>query len=73
LVDGRVVVKGGRLTRVREETLVSKVEPISEKMRRLYTTIERKAPDESELEITKLYKRAFKADVDRVDRRSSYS
>jgi 5-methylthioadenosine/S-adenosylhomocysteine deaminase len=74
LVDGRVVVRGGRLTRVREETLVSKVEPISEKMRKLYARIEREAPDKSELEITKLYKRAFKEErhLDRVNRGSSY-
>ena len=59
LVNGRVVVRKGRLTRVREETLVSKVQPISEKMRKLYAVIAKKAPDKSELEIAKLYKRAF--------------
>ena len=68
LVDGRVVVRKGRLTRVREETLVSKVQPISEKMRKLYAGIARKAPDKSELEIAKLYKRAF-VEERRADRR----
>jgi 5-methylthioadenosine/S-adenosylhomocysteine deaminase len=74
LVDGRVVVRGGRLTRLREEKLVSKVEPISEKMRKLYAMIEREAPDKSELEITRLYKRAFKEEghLSRVNRGSSY-
>jgi len=68
LVDGRVVVRKGRLTRVREETLVSKVQPISEKMRKLYAVIAKKAPDKSELEIAKLYKRAF-VEERRADRR----
>jgi 5-methylthioadenosine/S-adenosylhomocysteine deaminase len=60
LVDGRVVVRGGKLTRLREATLVSKVEPISVKMRKLYAVIARQAPDKTELAIGKLYERAFK-------------
>ena len=32
LVDGKIVVRGGRLTRLREEMPVRRVEPISKKM-----------------------------------------
>jgi hypothetical protein len=60
LVDGRVVVRGGRLTRLREETLVSKVEPISEKMRKLYAVLAQQVPDKTEVAIGKLYERVFK-------------
>jgi len=60
LVDGKIVVRGGRLTRVREETIIRKVEPVSKRMRRLYRAIAKNAPHSAELAIGKLYKNAFK-------------
>lgn len=60
LVDGKIVVRGGRLTRVREEKVIRKVEPISKRMRRLYGMIARNRPDSAESVIRKLYRRAFK-------------
>jgi 5-methylthioadenosine/S-adenosylhomocysteine deaminase len=39
IVNGEVVVREGRLTRVNEEELVQKVEPISRKMHRRYSRI----------------------------------
>jgi 5-methylthioadenosine/S-adenosylhomocysteine deaminase len=70
LVDGRVVVRGGKLTRLREAALVSKVEPISVKMRKLYAVIAQQVPDKTELEIGKLYEQAFKEE--RGSDRSSF-
>lgn len=52
--------RGGRLTRVREEKVIRKVEPISKRMRRLYGMIARNRPDSAESVIRKLYRRAFK-------------
>ena len=60
LVDGKIVVRGGRLTRLREEKVIRKVEPISKRMRRLYGMIARNRPDSAESVIRKLYRRAFK-------------
>jgi cytosine/adenosine deaminase-related metal-dependent hydrolase len=57
-VDGNIVLEGGRLTRVDEPSLLKRVQPISEKMRRLYARIKDK-PDRSQLQIDRLYKRAF--------------
>jgi cytosine/adenosine deaminase-related metal-dependent hydrolase len=55
-VDGNIVLEGGHLTRVDESSLLKRVQPISEKMRRLYASIKDK-PDRSQIQ--RLYKRAF--------------
>src|SRR5437870_7518060 len=60
LVDGRIVVKGGRLTRVREKALLGKIQPISQRMRTIYGLILKKAPDQVEMALRNLYRRAFK-------------
>src|SRR5213594_1980926 len=60
LVDGRIVVKGGRLTRVREKTLLRRIQPISQRMRKIYGHILKKAPDPVEMALRNLYRRAFK-------------
>src|SRR6266478_4259317 len=62
LVDGKVVVRGGRLTRVREEMLMRKVEPISEKMRKRYGAILRSEAGNGKLALQRLYRNAFKDD-----------
>ena len=46
-VDGKVVLEGGRLVGVDEETLIRRVEPISKKMHRLYGLVKKK-PDRSQ-------------------------
>jgi 5-methylthioadenosine/S-adenosylhomocysteine deaminase len=60
LVDGNVVVEGGRLSGVDEESLIRKVEPISKKMYRLYGRV-KKRPDRSQQITRDLYKKAFMA------------
>jgi cytosine/adenosine deaminase-related metal-dependent hydrolase len=60
LVDGKVVVEGGRLTGVDEESLVRRVEPVSKKMHRIYTRI-KKVPDRSQKITDELYKKALAA------------
>jgi hypothetical protein len=60
LVDGKVVVEGGRLSGVDEEALIRRVEPISKKMHRLYGRIKNK-PDRSHRTIRELYKKSFAA------------
>jgi hypothetical protein len=60
LVDGKVVVEGGRLTLVDENALLQKVEPISRKMHRLYGRIKNR-PDRSRQQISKLYNQSFSA------------
>jgi cytosine/adenosine deaminase-related metal-dependent hydrolase len=60
LVAGKIVVEGGRLTRVDEENLVRRVEPISKKMHRIYTRI-KKIPDRSQKITHELYKKALAA------------
>ena len=62
LVDGKVVVRGGRLTRVREEMLMRKVAPISKKMRKRYSAILRSEARKGESSLQKLYRNAFKDD-----------
>lgn len=61
LVDGKVVVRNGRLTFVDEKALVRAVEPISAKMYRIYR---RRNPlaDKTDLAVQRLYRRALKAD-----------
>ena len=61
-VDGKVVVRGGRLTRVREEMLMRKVAPISKKMRKRYSAILRSEARNGESSLQKLYRNAFKDD-----------
>ncbi len=59
LVDGEVVVRGGRLTRVDEEAIIRKVEPISKKMQRYYERIKERS-NRATSTIQRLYQRAFK-------------
>ncbi len=59
LVDGKIVVQEGRLTRVDEKTLVERVAPISKRMNQLYSRIQRQ-PDPAELTLQRLYQRAFR-------------
>ncbi|HEV8725088.1 MAG TPA: amidohydrolase [Candidatus Binatia bacterium] len=60
LVDGKVVLEGGRLTNVDEDALIRRVEPISKTMYRLYGRIKNK-PDRSHRTIRELYKKSFAA------------
>ena len=60
LVDGKVVVEGGRLVGVDEESLIRRVEPISRKMFRLYNRV-KKTPDRSQQTTRELYKESFMA------------
>ena len=60
LVDGKVVLEGGRLIGVDEETLIRRVEPLSKKMHRLYGLVKKK-PDRSQRTIRDLYKKSFMA------------
>jgi cytosine/adenosine deaminase-related metal-dependent hydrolase len=60
LVDGRVVLEGGRLIGVDEEALIRRVEPISKKMHRLYGLVKKK-PDRSRRTTRELYKKSFAA------------
>jgi 5-methylthioadenosine/S-adenosylhomocysteine deaminase len=58
LVDGKVVLEGGRLIGVEEESLIRRVEPISKKMHRLYGLVKKK-PDRSQRTIRDLYRKSF--------------
>ena len=58
LVDGKIVVESGRLTRVDEKNLLQRVEPISRKMGRLYRVIKNK-PDHSRQQIGALYNKSL--------------
>ena len=60
LVDGKVVLEGGRLIGVDEETLIRRVEPLSKKMYRLYGVVKKK-PDRSQRTIRDLYRKSFVA------------
>jgi len=60
LVAGEIVVDGGRLTGVDEDSLIRRVEPISRKMHRLYSRI-KKVPDRSQKITHELYKKALAA------------
>src|SRR5215510_10288458 len=57
LVDGKIVVEGGRLANVDEKSLIRRVEPISKKMYRLYGRIKKK-PDPQRI-TRDLYKKSF--------------
>lgn len=58
LVDGKVVVRNGLLTSVEETALIQKVEPISEKMYRIYN-LNKKRAGKTELAIRRLYRKAL--------------
>ncbi|MBI4489538.1 MAG: amidohydrolase [Deltaproteobacteria bacterium] len=64
LVDGKIVVREGRLTRVNEEAVIQRVEPISQRMRRLYGLI-KKRPNKAQMAIRRLYRRAARINIDR--------
>lgn len=61
LVDGKVVVRNGRLTFVDEEALVREVEPVSAKMYRIYSRSHKPA-DKADLAVQRLYRRALQAE-----------
>ena len=61
MVDGRIVVKGGRLISVREEEVMRKVQPISKKMHRHYQAIVKQEPPRGESTVQELYRRIFNA------------
>jgi 5-methylthioadenosine/S-adenosylhomocysteine deaminase len=60
LVDGKMVVKNGRLVSVDEKALVREVEPISAKMYGIYIR-SHKLADKTDLAVQRLYRRALKA------------
>jgi 5-methylthioadenosine/S-adenosylhomocysteine deaminase len=64
LVDGKIVVRDGRLTSVDETALIREVAPISKKLHRIYTTGEKRV-DKAELTIRRLYRAAGKAPEER--------
>ncbi len=57
IVNGEVVVREGRLTRVNEEELIQKVEPVSQKMYRRYGLI-KEHPNRLEASVRRLYQTA---------------
>jgi 5-methylthioadenosine/S-adenosylhomocysteine deaminase len=61
LVDGKVVVRNGRLTSVDEKALVREVAPVSAKMYRIYRRSHKPA-DKADLAVQRLYRRAFQAE-----------
>jgi 5-methylthioadenosine/S-adenosylhomocysteine deaminase len=60
LVEGKIVVEGGRLTGIDEGALIRRVEPISKRMFRLYGRVKTK-PDRSQQTTRELYKKSFMA------------
>ncbi len=59
MVDGRIVVKGGRLITVRKEAVMRNVEPISKRMRRYYRGILKTGPQSRKLAVRNLYRSLF--------------
>ena len=57
LVNGEIVVRDGRLTRVDENTLTTAAAPVSKKMFRIYNRIKNQ-PDSADLTVERLYRRA---------------
>jgi 5-methylthioadenosine/S-adenosylhomocysteine deaminase len=57
LVDGVIVVEGGRLMRVNEEALIQKVGSISKKMYHIYRVLKNRPNHESAIQ--RLYKQAY--------------
>ena len=62
LVDGNVVVKNGRLTRVSEKTLIEEVKPLSEKMYKTYSRSKSDAKKDDRV-IQRLYRRALGSNI----------
>jgi len=60
LVDGKIVVREGRLTQVNEKTLIKKVEEVSKKMYRTYHLIKKRAT-RKELAFLELYEKVAKS------------
>lgn len=60
LVDGKIVVREGRLTQVNEKTLIKKVEEVSKKMYRTYHLIKKRAT-RKELAFRELYEKVTKS------------
>jgi 5-methylthioadenosine/S-adenosylhomocysteine deaminase len=63
LVDGKIVVRDGRLTCVNENALIKAVAPISEKMFRIYNRIKDR-PEAADLSVETLYRRAARTLTD---------
>jgi 5-methylthioadenosine/S-adenosylhomocysteine deaminase len=61
LVDGKVVVRNGRLMSVDEKALVREVEPVSSKMYRIYRR-SHKLAEKADLPVQRLYRRALQAE-----------
>lgn len=61
LVDGKAVVRNGRLTSVDEKALVREVEPVSAKMYRIYRR-SHKLAGKADLPVQRLYRRALQAE-----------
>lgn len=59
LVDGKIVVKDGRPTRVKEKALARKVQPVSQRMHRIYGLILKDGPGEAEVALRSLYRQVF--------------
>ena len=64
LVDGEIVVRDGRLTRVDEDALIKAVAPISERMFRIYNRIKNR-PDAADAEVETLYRKAMRPTTSR--------
>lgn len=61
MVDGRIVVKGGHLTSIREEEVMRKVQPISQKMHRHYQALLKTTPRGGDSTVQRLYRKMFDA------------
>ncbi|MBM4264326.1 MAG: amidohydrolase family protein [Deltaproteobacteria bacterium] len=59
MVDGKIVVKDGRLLSMREEEVMRKVLPISRRMQRHYRALVHQEPPQSESTVRQLYRKAF--------------
>jgi len=57
LVDGKIVVRDGRLTCVNEDALIKAAAPVSEKMFRIYNRIKDR-PEAADRSVATLYRRA---------------
>lgn len=59
MVDGKIVVKDGRLISVREDEVMRAVLPISSKMQRRYRALVNQEPLPAESTVRQLYRKAF--------------
>jgi cytosine/adenosine deaminase-related metal-dependent hydrolase len=66
LIDGEIVVREGRLTRVDEDALIESVTPISERMFRIYDRT-KNSPDAADKKIETLYRKAVRSRTGRRD------